>query len=192
MLGKKSYLIENIERKTFPVLQLAIIFISDEVIHISWHLTSWYFCPFDREIQCPGQTLLSITSLPYYHPPFHPLFLPHPVCSELLGSGSCDPPWASSTLTDDDNILNWSGSPISGTQTQISGSSPVKRASGTLPRLPNLNQQRSCENDRAWTATAFALPPSCPQPLPGNCLTHILFCISFSLSKSAYFFPPVT
>lgn len=110
-------------------------------------------------MQCPGQTFLSITSLAYYDPPFPP-FLPHPVCSGCLAVAHVTPPWASSTLTDDDNILSWSGSPISGTQTQISGSSLVKRASGTLPRLPNLNQQRSCETDRAWTAIAFAPPPS--------------------------------
>lgn len=85
-----------------------------------------------------------------------PLFSPPPPCLwQQLGNGSCDPPWASSTLTNDDNILNWSGSPISGTQTQISGSSPVKRSPGTVPLLPNLNQQRSRENGRAWTAAAL-------------------------------------
>lgn len=102
--------------------------------------------------QCPGHTPLSITSLAHYQSPLSP---PLPA-ERLLGSSSCDPPWASSTLTNDDNILNWSGSPISGTQTQISGSSPVKRAPGTLPQLPNLNQQCSRENDNAWTAAAFA------------------------------------
>ncbi len=124
--------------------------------------------------QCPGHTPLSIALPAHYQSPL----LPRPACSGCLAVAHVTPPWASSTLTNDDNILNWSGSPISGTQTQISGSSPVKRAPGTLPQLPNLNQKRSRENDRAWTAAAFAPPP----PLPGNCLTHILFCISFSFS----------
>lgn len=98
--------------------------------------------------------------------PVSPLPPPSPCTQRLLGSGSCDPPWASSTLTNDDNILNWSGSPISGTQTQISGSSPVKRAPGTLPRLPNLNQQRSRENDRAWDRRCDQPPSTSARQLP--------------------------
>lgn len=62
-----------------------------------------------------------------------------------------------STFNNNDNILKRSGSSISGTQTQISGSSPVKRALGTMPWLANLNQQRSRENDRVWT-TALLTP----------------------------------
>lgn len=39
-----------------------------------------------------------------------------------------------------------------------------KEPPGTLPRLPNLNQQRFRENDIAWTSAAFTPPPP---PLPG-------------------------
>ena len=56
-------------------------------------------------------------------------------CSDCLAMDPVSPPWPSSTLTSDDNILNWSGSPIGGTQTEISVSSPLKRPSGTLPCL---------------------------------------------------------
>lgn len=91
----------------------------------------------------------------------------------LLGSSSCDtPPPAGSTLTNDDNILNWSGSPISGTQTQINGSSPVKRSFGTLPQLPNLNQQHFRENDSAWTATVIACSPPTPPTSSARQLPH--------------------
>lgn len=112
---------------------------------------------------------------------------------QLLGSCSCDPPWASSTLTNDDNILKWSGSPISGTQTQISGSSPLKRAPGTVPWLPNLNQQqRTRENDRAWTAAT--LPPHStsakqlphPHPLLYLFLPQTVSFTLFWISKSPF------
>lgn len=125
------------------------------------------------------RTHTSLASLAHYQTP---LSSPPPHClQQLLGSGSCDPPWSSSTLTNDDNILNWSGSPISGTQTQISGSSPVKRAPGILPWLPNLNQQRSRENDGAWTSAAFT-----PPPLPGNRLPTSSF-VSLSPSVNLLF-----
>lgn len=63
---------------------------------------------------------------------------------------------------------------MSGTQTQISGSSPVKRAPGTLPQLPNPNQQRFCGNDTAWASAAYTLPPYLSQGLPTSSFASLL------------------
>lgn len=63
---------------------------------------------------------------------------------------------------------------MSGTQTQISGSSPVKRAPGTLSQLPNPNQQRFCGNDTAWTSAAYTLPSYLSQGLPTSSFASLL------------------
>lgn len=117
----------------------------------------------------------SLTSLSHYQSPLSSP-PPHFTLQRLLGSGSCDPPWTSSTLTNGDNILNWPGSPISGTQTQISGSSPVKRA-------PGIQIETSSALMRM---TGLGLLPRSPPTSASQTPPHILFCISFSLSKSAF------
>lgn len=139
-----------------------------------------------RKWQCLGHTPLSHTLSHHWHITILSISPSLPSCFQrLLGSGSCDPPWASSTLTNDDNILNWSGSPISGTQTQISGSSPVKRAPGTVPWLPNLNQQRSRENDRAWTAAALPCLYHCQAAASLTSSFFISFSFNLCLSHSS-------
>lgn len=125
------------------------------------------------ENSCGRATHLT-TSLP-------PPLLPQAACFGRLAVAHVTPPWASSTLTNDDNILNWSGSSISGTQTQISGSSPVKRAPWHFAPA-----SKSKPAAFSWEWHCLDLCRVHPCAATSARPPHILFCISFALRKSAF------